>query len=547
MNEESEESEQSEQDGVGGDREGRGPGRRHDFRLLWGGETVSKFGSSISGVAMPLVAVVTLRADTLWVSVLAAAAWLPWLLFGLSAGAWVDRVRRRPLMIACNLASLVLLASVPVAAWCGVLTMAQLLAVALLTGCASVLFSVAYRVYLPTVVAKKDLSAANAKLQGSESVAQLGGLGAGGLLAGALGAVNGLLADGASFLVSTLALLAVRGREPRVEKPRVRSGLRAEIREGLRYTLRDPYLRVLTVYGSVTNLLLTGCQAILTVFLVRELGVGEGAVGWLLAAGGVGGFLGALAANPMARRFGTARGMLLCKLVTAPLGLLIPLAGAGARSVLLALGLAGLSVGVVCGSVIQGAFRQTYCPPELLGRITASYSVANYGSVPVGALLGGALGTAIGLRPTLWLLTSGLAVSSLLLLAKPLAGRRDLPTAPAPDPTTDPAPGPTDAPETPAPPVHTATATASVSAPASASVSAPAPASVPAPAPVPATASTSVSGSVSASALAPPLIPASALASAPVPATALVSGSAPATAPPPATAPALAPAPAPAM
>lgn len=401
---------------------------QYDFRLLWCGETVSRFGSSISGVAMPLVAVVSLRADTLWVSVLAAAAWLPWLLFGLSAGAWVDRVRRRPLMIACNLGSLVLLASVPVAAWLDVLTMAQLLAVALLTGCASVLFSVAYRVYLPSVVAKEDLSEANAKLQGSESVAQLGGQGAGGLLAQAFGAVTGLLADGVTFLVSTVCLIGIRSREPRLERPEAPTGLRKEIWEGLRYTVGDPYLRLLTAYGSVTNLLLTGCQAILTVFLVRELGVSEGSVGLLLASGGVGGLLGALVANPIARRLGTARGMLLCKLVTAPLGLLIPLAGEGVRAALLALGLAGLSVGVVCGSVIQGAFRQTYCPPELLGRITASHSVANYGSVPIGALLGGSLGTAIGLRPTLWLLTSGLAVSSMLLLVKPLGGRRDLPT-----------------------------------------------------------------------------------------------------------------------
>ncbi|MER5465928.1 MFS transporter [Streptomyces sp. NPDC002668] len=409
--------------------DGRGGLLRHyDFRLLWYGETVSRFGSSISGVAMPLVAVVTLKADTLWVSVLAAAAWMPWLLFGLSAGAWVDRVRRRPLMIACNLGSLVLLASVPVAAWLGVLTMAQMLVVALLTGCASVLFSIAYRVYLPSVVAQEDLSEANAKLQGSESVAQLGGQGAGGLLAQTFGAVTGLLADGVTFLVSTLCLIGIRSREPRPEKPEARAGLRKEIWEGLRYTVRDPYLRVLTAYGAVTNLLLTGCQAILTVFLVRELGVSEGAVGWLLASGGVGGFLGALVANPIARRFGTARGMLLCKLVTAPLGLLIPLAGEGGQVALLALGLAGLSVGVVCGSVIQGAFRQAYCPPELLGRITASHSFANYGSVPIGALLGGVLGTAIGLRPTLWLLTSGLAVSSLLLLVKPLGGRRDLPT-----------------------------------------------------------------------------------------------------------------------
>ncbi|MGW4688898.1 MFS transporter [Streptomyces sp. NPDC004244] len=421
--------------------------RQHDFGLLWFGETVSRFGSSISAVAMPLVAVVTLQAGTMWVSVLAAAAWLPWLLFGLSAGAWVDRVRRRPLMIACNLGSLALLASVPVAAWLDALTLAHLLAVALLTGCASVLFSIAYRVYLPSVVAKEDLPEANAKLQGSESVAQLGGQGVGGLLAQAFGAVTGLLANGATFLVSTLCLIAIRDREPHPGKPAAPTRLRHEIREGLHHTLRDPYLRLLTAYGAVTNLLLTGCHAILTVFLVRELGVGEGAVGWLLASGGVGGLLGALVATPTARRFGSARGMLLCKLVTAPLGLLIPLAGEGWRVTLLALGLAGLSVGVVCGSVIQGAFRQAYCPPELLGRITASHSVANYGSVPVGALLGGVLGTAIGLRPTLWLLTAGLAASSLLLVVRPLGGRRDLPTAP-PTGSAGGTDGPADEPDT---------------------------------------------------------------------------------------------------
>ncbi|MEV6734937.1 MFS transporter [Streptomyces sp. NPDC051364] len=404
--------------------------RQYDFRLLWCGETVSRFGSSISAVAMPLVAVVTLQAGTMWVSVLTAAAWVPWLLFGLSAGAWVDRVRRRPLMIACNLGSLLLLASVPVAAWLDILTMAHLLAVALLTGCASVLFSIAYRVYLPSVVAREDLPEANAKLQGSESVAQLGGQGVGGLLAQTLGAVTGLLADGVTFLVSTLCLIAIPGREPPPGKPAVPARLRKDIREGLRYTVRDPYLRLLTAYGAVTNLLLTGCHALLTVFLVRELAVSEGAVGWLLAAGGMGGLLGALVATPTARRFGTARGMLLCKLLTAPLGLLIPMAAEGWRVALVALGCAGLSVGVVCGSVIQGAFRQAYCPPELLGRITASHSVANYGAVPIGALLSGVLGTAIGLRPTLWLLTAGLAVSSLLLAVKPLGGRRDLPTAP---------------------------------------------------------------------------------------------------------------------
>ncbi|PZG71826.1 hypothetical protein C1I97_38115 [Streptomyces sp. NTH33] len=202
------------------------------------------------------------------------------------------------------------------------------------------------------------------------------------------------------------------------------------MRDGLHYTMRDPYLRVLTSYGTVTNLLLTGYQALLTVFLVRDLGVGEAAVGWLLAGASVGGLLGAVVAGRLARRFGSARGMLLCKFATAPFGLLVPLAEPGWRVVLLALGGAVLALGVVSANVIQGTFRQQYCPPHLLGRITASMSVANFGAIPVGSLLGGVLGGMLGVRPALWLLTGGLAVSSALLLAGPLRAHRDLPTEP---------------------------------------------------------------------------------------------------------------------
>lgn len=405
--------------------------RQHDFRLLWAGETSSRFGSNITGVAMPLVAVVTLDASTFWVSALAAAAWLPWLLIGLPAGAWVDRLPRRPLMVTCNLTSLVLLLSVPVAAWLDMLTMTQLLAVSLLTGVANVFFSIAYRVYVPSVVAREHLTEANAKLQGSESAAQLAGLGGGGVLASVFGAVNGLLADAATFAVSTLCLLGIRGTEPPPKKPEQPVKLSQDVKEGLRHTVRDPFLRVLTTYGTVTNLLLTGYQAILTVFLVRELAVNEAAVGWLLAGGSAGGLLGAVVATPMARRFGTARGMLLCKFATAPFGLLIPLAEPGWRVILVALGGAMLALGIVSANVIQGAFRQQYCPPQLLGRITASVSVANFGAIPIGSLLGGALGEILGLRPTLWLLTAGLAVSSALLLSGPLRRLRDLPTEPA--------------------------------------------------------------------------------------------------------------------
>jgi Arabinose efflux permease len=405
--------------------------RHRDFRLLWLGETTNRVGINITTVSMPLVAVVTLNASTLSVSVLAAAPWLPWLLIGLPAGAWVDRMRRRPLMLVCNLGSLVLLASVPVAAWFGMLTMTHLLVVALLNGLAAVFFGISYKVYVPSIVHRDQLQDANAKLQGSESVAQVAGLGGGGLLAQGFGAVSGLLANAGTFLVSALCLLGIRSREPRPERPPERTPLRQDIREGLQYTVRDPYLRVLTAYGTVTNLLLTAYQAILPVFMIRQLAVPESAVGWLLASSSVGGILGATGAKRVTARWGTARGLLVATAATAPFALLIPMGGKGWMLAALAAGSALLALGVVLANVIQGAFRQRYCPPQLLGRITACISVANFGAIPFGSLLGGVLGTALGLRPTLWLLTAGLAVSPLLLLIGPLRARHDLPTAPA--------------------------------------------------------------------------------------------------------------------
>ncbi|WP_327430529.1 MFS transporter [Streptomyces sp. NBC_01236] len=405
---------------------------QRDFRLLWLGETTNRVGINITTVAMPLVAVVTLNASTFAVSVLAAAPWLPWLLIGLPAGAWVDRMRRRPLMLACNVGSLLLLASVPIAAWLDVLTMTQMLIVALLNGLAAVFFGISYKVYVPSIVERKDLQEANAKLQGSESVAQVAGLGGGGLLAGAFGAASGLLVNALTFLFSALCLSRIRAEEPRPEQPKERAPLRQDIKEGLQYTVKDPYLRILTAYGTVTNLLLTAYQAILPVFMIRQLMVAEGAVGWLLASSSIGGLLGATLAKRIADRHGTARGLQLATLFTAPFGLLIPMAGEGWQLVTLAIGSALLALGVVLANVIQGAFRQRYCPPQLLGRVTSCISVANFGAIPFGSLLGGALGTALGLRPTLWMLTAGLAVTPLILLIGPMRGRRDLPSAPDP-------------------------------------------------------------------------------------------------------------------
>ncbi|HEX3814648.1 MAG TPA: MFS transporter [Mycobacteriales bacterium] len=411
-----------------------------DFRLLWTGETTSKFGSSISGIALSLVAVSTLHASTFVVAVLSAAAWLPWLLIGLPAGAWIDRWPRRPVMIACDLVSLCLFLSIPIAAWLGVLSIVQLLLVAVLVGVATVFFQTAYGAFLPSLLPPEDLQEGNAKLQGSASAVQVVGPGAGGLLAEVFGAVTGLVADAASFLVSAVCLLRIRTREEPAPVVHRRS-LREEIGAGLRFVTRDPYLRVLMAFGATANLALTGYQAIVVVFLVRVVGVGSGAVGLLMAATSLGGVAGALVSSRVARRFGTARAVLLCELCGPPFGLLIPLTGKGFGLIFFAVGGFLVVAGVVASNVIQSGFRQAYVPADLRGRVSTSSAFLNYGAIPIGALLGGTLGTALGVRPTLWLMTGLLALSGLLLLAGPARHRRDYPTEPAAVRVLEPAAG----------------------------------------------------------------------------------------------------------
>ncbi|MGK4583400.1 MFS transporter [Kitasatospora sp. HPMI-4] len=408
--------------------------RRHrDFRLLWFGETTGKFGSSVTSLAMPLIAVTTLHASTLEVSLLSAAGWLPWLLIGLPVGVWVDRMRCRPIMIAASAVSLVLLLSVPTAAHAGLLTMAQLLLVVLVTGAAGVFFQTAYTAYLPGLLDPADRAEGNAKLHGSASAAQIVGLGSGGAIAQLLGPVNGLLADAATFLISLCATARIRHREP-VREAAPRRALFREIGEGLRLVAGDAWFRSLTLFGACSNLALTGYQTILVVFLVREVGLDSGLVGVLVAAASSGGIVGATLARRVAARIGTARTMLLFESGLSLPALLIPLTGRGTGLALYVLGAFGVSAGVVGGNVLKSTFQQHYCPPELLGRLTASSAVLNYGTIPVGALAGGLLGTALGLRPAMWILTAGVPLGSLILWFSPVRRCRDLPTEPMAEP-----------------------------------------------------------------------------------------------------------------
>ncbi|MGW1378470.1 MFS transporter [Streptomyces sp. NPDC002446] len=405
--------------------------RRHrDFRLLWCGETAGKFGTAVTGVTMPLIAVSALHASTFEVGLLSAATWAPWLIIGLPAGVWVDRLRRRPIMVAAATASLLLFAAVPAAAWFGWLTIGLLLAVALLTGTAAVFFQTAYSAYLPSILEPDDQPEGNARLHGSASAAQIAGLGSGGLIAQLAGAVNGLFANAATFLVSLLCLAGIRYREPRLTGSEHRpTTLVSGVHEGLRLIAEDTWLRTLTLFGAASNLALMGYQSIQVAFLVRNVGLAPGPVGALIAIAGTGGVAGAFVARPVADRIGTARATLLFELGLPALALLIPLTTGGPGLLLFVTGGFCVSAGVVAGNVIKASFQQRYCPPDLLGRLTASTAFLSYGTIPLGALLGGVLGTVLGIRTAMAITTAGVPLAALILFFSPIRRSRDLPTS----------------------------------------------------------------------------------------------------------------------
>jgi len=296
----------------------------------------------------------------------------------------------------------------------------------------------AYQVYLPSLVAPDDLIEGNTKMQGSASAALFAGPSLAGLVAQLLGAVTALLGNAVSFLVSAACLLGARPAAPGPVAARRgttagrrttlrRTTLRPEIADGLRLVLGDPFLRQMSVFWAVANLALTGYAALLVVFLVRVIGLTPGSVGLLTAIPGIGGILGALLTGRITARFGTARGLLLSTLGAVPFGLLIPLTGPGLRLAFYVAGALVAFTGVAVGNIIIAAFRQSYSPPGMCGRVTATMRFLIFGTSPLGALLGGGLGSWLGIRNALWILLGTVALSGTLLLTRALTRRRDLP------------------------------------------------------------------------------------------------------------------------
>ncbi|MFD4559182.1 MFS transporter [Streptomyces sp. NPDC058469] len=405
--------------------------REPDFGRLFAATALGQFGDRIIFLALPLVAIVALDADEFQVGLLTAMTTAGSLLVGLPAGAWVDRMRKRSVMISTDLARALVLVTVPVAWWAGLLTVWWLYAVALVHGVLTVFFDVAYVSYLPHLVGRDNLVEGNSKLSAIRSVTSISGPGVAGPLVGWVGAPATLLVSAAGMAMSGLLAISIRRQEPLPERelgPSERPQLGRDIKEGLRFVLKYPALRAIMLSDAIFNLFLVMYQTMLLVFLERESGLDSSGIGLVLSGMGCGALLGALSATRVARRVGQGRVIWLASLVTCPLTVLMPLAHPGWSVCVAAVGLASLSLGGVIRVVAQSSFQQALTPDRLLGRVSATARFVSWGGIPLGGLLGGASGSVFGATATLWIGAAGMTASVLPNFLSPLRTMRTLPT-----------------------------------------------------------------------------------------------------------------------
>jgi MFS family permease len=400
--------------------------RHRDFRRLWIGETVSQFGTTISQLALPLVAILVVHASTYEVGLLTAVETSAFLLVGLPAGAWVDRMRFRLVLVVNDLVRAVALGSIPLADAVDALTIGQLYAVALVTGVSTVFFDVAYQSYLPELVARDQLVESNAKLQASESVSQVAGPGLGGLLIQALTAPYAVLVDALSFLWSAGWVAAIRTRPPKRERPPDRH-LGREIKEGLAFVVGNPILRAIATCTALWNLFAGVSMAVFYVLLARTLHLSAGVIGLITSVSAVGGLIGSVIATRVAARIGQGPAIWVSILAAAPCGLVAPFVQRDWTLGLLVLAQLVFWVTTVVYNVTQVSFRQGVCPPELLGRMNATIRFLVWGVLPLGGLLGGVLGSTVGVRAALFVAAIGWFLPVLPVYFSPLRRLRELP------------------------------------------------------------------------------------------------------------------------
>jgi MFS family permease len=402
--------------------------RHHrDFNKLWFGQAVSSVGSQVTLLALPLTAVLYLHASAGQVGLLTAAGLAAYCGPSLFAGVMADRMRRRPLMIAADIGRTLVIGLVPVLAWLHSLDMPVLYAAALTQGGLTVIFEVAYRSYLPSLVGAEALLAGNSRLQATSSVAQVGGPGLSGALVDLLGAPFALLADAGSFVISVLSLLWIRTREPALERdrrpgaPGGAMGVIGEIRSGLRFIYRNPVLQSLAGSAGLFNFFSQLQLTLYVLYAARVLHMSAGEIGIVLACFGIGGVVASATVGRVLGRLGYGRVLLLGYAVAALAILGIPLVP---RPAALSTGLFTMvyftaGYGIVATNIAMTTLRQIATPDSLQGRVNASFRFAIGALMPFSALLAGLLGEKLGLRPTLFITAAGMPLSVVWIALSP--------------------------------------------------------------------------------------------------------------------------------
>jgi MFS family permease len=407
--------------------------RDGNFLTMWGGQALSQFGSQITELALPVLAVLLLHATEAQVGYLNAAAMAAFLVVGLPAGAWIDRMRKRHVMIWADAVRALALAAVPLLFVAGLLEMWHLYAVALVVGIATVFFDVSYQSIVPSLVPADRIAEANGKLESTQQLAGLSGPAIAGWLIGVITAPLAILTTVGTYVASMVALLRTRDHE-QIRAPEDRAPLHREIGEGLAWVFGNPLLRRIVGTTGISNLFSTFIFTLTPIYYLRIIGFSPEVMGLLFSLSAVGGLLGAIATPRIVARVGEARAIPLAAIafsltvVPFPLAVLLPVPGAFA--LLVAQGFV-MSFAVLVYNITQVTFRQRITPPRLLGRMNASIRFCVWGVMPLSALAAGWLGTAHGTVPALWIGALGSLLSALPVVIGPFWRLRDLPQAAA--------------------------------------------------------------------------------------------------------------------
>jgi MFS family permease len=400
-----------------------------DFLKLWTGQSISELGSQVSQLAIPWVAAVDLHASPIAFSVLGTLEFLPFVLFALPAGVWVDRLRRRRILIVGDAARAVLLASIPILWALGVLQIWQLLVLGFVTGVFTVFFDVAYQSYLPALIEREHLIDGNSKLQLTVSIAQIGGPSLSGGLIAAITAPYAILADAVSYVISTAFMISMKHREnlPRQDTAEPRPQMWPQVKEGLAWVVGNPNLRAVAGCTGTSNFCSSLMFSILILYMVRVLDFSSIEAGAVFAVGSAGSIVGALQANRLGERLGVGSAIVSMAVIFSFAGLAYPLAPWSFPLPVLMAGQMLFGFSAVAYNILQVSYRQAITPERLQGRMNAAMRWIVWGTIPLGTLAGGAIAQATSLHTAVWVGAILGTPTFLWVLLSPLRAIREMP------------------------------------------------------------------------------------------------------------------------